>query len=236
MKTFLTSFAAFILGASALFAQVGEQRPERPFYISVQGGPLYSVNENTFSYNDNNAGKDLITFQGSVSFGYDFGTRAGARLNVNYGKNVSGANVKETSGNNPVTGKHFFPYEFNNVNAFLDFTWNIASEGSESAFVPKVYAGVGLGHTFNFTDAHHPWQGKYIYDPNNVFGFRFGFIGEYKFSDSFGAFIDLCGEAFLDNFNGLRPSKEEQDAHGKGYLGFPFDLRGLASFGIAVHF
>ena len=234
MKTILTSFAALILGASALFAQVGEQKPERPMYISVQGGMLFSANENTFSYSDNGVFKDLFTPQGSFSIGYDFGTRAGARLNVNYGKNASGANVRQTNGNHPQTGKHFFPYTFNNASAFVDFTWNIAEEGYEGPIVPKVYAGVGFGHTFGFTDSGHPWQT--IYDPNNAFGFRFGFLGEVMFSNSFGALIDLSAEAYTDQFNGLRPSKEEQEVHGKGYLGFPFDLRGLASFGIAVHF
>ena len=234
MKTFFTSFAVLMLSVSALFAQVGEQKPEHPIYISVQGGMLFSANENTFSYSDNGVFKDLFTPQGSFSIGYDFGTRAGARLNVNYGKNVSGANVKQTSGNHPETGKHFFPYDFKNASAFLDLTWNIAAEGYEGPLVPKVYAGIGLGHTFGFSNPKHPWQG--ISDPNNAFGFRIGFLGEVMLGNSFGAFIDLSAEAYTDQFNGLRPSKAEQERHGRGYLGFPFDLCGLASFGLAVHF
>ena len=229
MKTLLTTLAALVLGTTALFAQVGEQKPENPFYISVQGGMLFSANENTFSYNEHGVFKDLFTPQGSFSVGYDFGTRAGARLNLNYGKNASGANVRETNGVDP-----FFPYTFSNASAFVDFTWNIAEEGYEGPIVPKVYAGIGFGHTFGFSDPHHPWQT--IYDPNNAFGFRFGFLGEVMLGSSFGAFIDLAAEAYTDQFNGLRPYKEEQEAHGRGYLGFPFDLRGLASFGIAVHF
>jgi len=239
MKTLFTSFAALILGATALFAQVGEQKPDRPFYIAVQGGPLYSVNENTFTYYDNNRGSDLFTWQGSFSVGYDFGKRAGARLNVSYGNNASAANFYQTYGStypNPENGKYYFPYEFKNISAFLDITWNIAAQGSEGAFVPKVYAGVGYARTMNFTESNHYWQYQYIYDGNNSFGFRFGFIGEVKFSDAFGAFIDICGEAYTDHYNGLRPGDKEQSYLDKGYLGFPLDLRGLASFGLAIHF
>lgn len=234
MKTFLTSFALVVLSASALFAQVGEQRPERPFYVAVQGGPGYLLSENEFSYHENDAVKDLIKGQGSFSIGYDFGTRAGARINVSYGGNASAANVRQTNGNHPKTGLHFFPYNFKNVNAFLDVTYNIAAAGYEGSWAPKVYAGIGLGHTFGFTESGHPWQP--VFDPNNAFGFRFGFLGEYMFSDAFGAFVDVCGEAFTDSFNGLRPSKKELEENGKGYLGFPFDLRGLVSFGLAIHF
>ena len=234
MKTFLTSLALVVLSASALFAQVGEQRPERPFYIAVQGGPVYLLSENEFTYHENDAVKDLIKGQGSFSIGYDFGTRAGARLNVSYGKNASAANVRETNNSHPETGLHFFPYDFKNVNAFVDMTWNIAAEGYDGPLSPKVYAGIGYARTFGFSNSRHPWQT--IYSPNNAFGFRFGFLGEYMFSDSFGAFVDVCGEAYTDYYNGLRPSKEEIKATGKGYLGFPLDLRGLVSFGLAIHF
>ena len=81
--------------------------------------------------------------------------------------------------------------------------------------------------------SQHPWQA--VSDRNTAFGFRFGFIAQYNFSDRFGIYADLCGEAYTDNYNGLQPNEKDQQKV-EGYAGFPLDLRGLVSLGCVFHF
>ena len=233
MKKFFIAVAALALGAGTLFAQ--NAKLEKPFYLGIQGGGIFSLNENAFSYRDNDKTKDLFSGQASFVAGYDFTWKTGVRLSVNYtGKNAGANNVKQTSGNHPVTGLHFFPYNFKSISTFVDVMHNLGSN-PESAFIPKVYAGIGLGHTYDFTDSRHPWQG--ITTPNNAFGFRIGMVCEYLVTESIGIYADLTAEAYTDTFNGLRPGKEERSGKGyEGYPGFPFDLRGLCSIGVAFHF
>lgn len=230
MKKFFIAVAALALGAGTLFAQ--NAKLEKPFYLGIQGGPMFSLNENSFSYRDNGKTMDLFTFQGTFVAGYDLNWKTGFRLSVNYANNAGANNVKDTGPNY----NGFYPYTFKSINTFLDVTHNI-SNNAESAFIPKVYAGIGLGHTFDFTNSGHPWQSAYMTSPNNAFGFRFGFIAEYLLSETIGIYADICGEAYTDKFNGLRPLDQDRTTHGiKGYPGFPLDLRGLCSFGVAFHF
>ena len=230
MKKFFIAVAALALGAGTLFAQ--NAKLEKPFYLGIQGGPMFSLSENAFSYRDNGKTMDLFTFQGTFVAGYDLNWKTGFRLSVNYANNAGANNVKDTGPNY----NGFYPYTFKSINTFLDVTHNI-SNNAESAFIPKVYAGIGLGHSFNYTNSGHPWQGQYMTSPNNAFGFRFGFIAEYLLSETIGIYADLCGEAYTDAFNCLQPTKQDKESTAyEGYPGFPFDLRGLCSFGVAFHF
>lgn len=230
MKKIVISLMAVALGASALFAQSAEERPTNPFWIGVQGGGLLSYNENCFSYKDAGKAVDLLSLQGSVSLGYDVSRKLGFRLNVNYdGKNDAANNSRQSGGG-------FWPYNFKSISAFVDATWNLTDEFYEGPFAPKAYIGVGLGHSYDITDSGHPWQRVYMTDPNNSFGFRVGFLCELRLSDFFGVFVDFAAEAYTDNFNGLQPTKEEKKNSAEGYPGYPFDLRGVGSFGLALHF
>lgn len=229
MKKFFIAVAALALGAGTLFAQ--NAKLEKPFYLGIQGGPMFSLSENAFSYRDNGKTMDLFTFQGTFVAGYDLNWKTGFRLSVNYANNAGANNTKETEGHG------FYPYTFKSINTFLDVTHNI-SNNAESAFIPKVYAGIGLGHSFNYTNSGHPWQGQYMTSPNNAFGFRFGFIAEYLLSESIGIYADICGEAYTDSFSCLKPDRKNDRTIKdiQGYPGFPLDLRGLCSFGVAFHF
>ena len=64
---------------------------------------------------------------------------------------------------------------------------------------------------------------------------RAGAIAEFNFKGGFGIFADLCGEAYTDMFNGLRPFEFDHTA-GTGYAGFPFDLRASLSLGVLYRF
>lgn len=253
MRKLLTLTAALILGANLMYAQGGDSYdPSGRWNVSVQGGILASLSENAFSYNDNGYLGKLITPQVGIAVGYDFNQTYGIRFSVDYGKNMSAANVKQTSVRN---NNGFWPYGFRSVNAFVDCIINLNGLNVTSrAFAPKFYGGLGYARSFGFWRAeysmmndpdiveaskmfgynkYHPWQN--ITEKNNALGFRFGFIAEYNLTNNLGIFADICGEAYTDHFNGLEPWTWDH-AKGTGYAGFPLDLRGLVSFGVLLRF
>ena len=222
----LVSFLAALLLPIASVAAQSKSKPEHPFSISLQGGPMLSVNENSFTYVDNGHASDLITKQAGLAFSYYFNGRFGARLSGSYGRNAGGCNVDQTK-----DAENYYPYKFDGVNVFLDGLVNLSNEWKE--FSSVFYIGIGVGHTFNFTESGHPWQK--VSHKNTAYGARVGLLFQYDFSSHFGAYLDFCGEAYEDNYNGLEPYKGDHDQV-YGSAGFPYDLRGLASFGLIFHF
>ena len=228
MKKLTSILACLILGVTSVFAQNAFVGGHRAWTFALQGGPMYSINENGFTYRENGQGLNLFTLQGSAAIGYEFTNALGFRVSVGYGDNRGACNSRNTA------ARGFYPYSFKSVNGFLDATLDLnGNYGLQSAFRPRFYLGVGLGHTFGFTDPKHPWQGDYMTTNNNVFGFRGGFLAEFDFTQSFGMFIDLGGEAYNDKYNGLRPTERDQQDY-QGYAGFPLDLRLTASLGLIV--
>lgn len=240
MKKLASIFAILVFGVSSVFAQNAFVGGHRAWTFAVQGGPVYSLYENAFSYRDNGVGFKLFSLEGQASIGYEFTNALGVRLAVNYGGNRGAANTLNTAAHG------FYPYNFRSVNGFLDVTLDLNGNfDKQSAFRPIFYLGAGVGHTFHFTkpteygtpknhswevdNPFHPWQD--IDENNTVFGFRGGFIAEYDITDSFGLFADFCTEAFNDQYNGLQPSKQDQTAF-TGYAGFPLDMRFSLSLGI----
>ena len=225
MKKITSIFAILLFGVVSLSAQNAFVGGHSAWTFALQGGPMYSISENHFSYREHGHGWGLFTLQGAAAIGYEFTEGLGVRISVGYGNNASAANSHDTGGG-------FYPYQFKSLNAFVDGTLDLnGNYAKERAFRPRLYAGIGLGHTYDFTDSKHPWQTQYITTLNTVFGFRGGFIGEYDFSRNFGIFADLCGEAYRDNYNGLQPTENDQH-YFTGYAGFPLDMRFTLSFGI----
>lgn len=245
MKKLFLIFAVLFFGVASVSAQNAFVGGHRAWTIALQGGGLYSINENGFSYRENGYGGKLFSLQGSAAIGYEFTEALGIRVSVGYGDNRSAANTRQTA------ARGFYPYNFRSINGFVDGTLDLnGNYAVERAFRPRLYAGIGVGHTFDFVkpvgygtpkptnnigweadNPFHPWQD--ITEKNTVFGFRAGFIAEYDFTQKFGIFIDLCGEAYNDQYNGLQPTKQDQEAY-KGYAGFPLDLRAIASFGVII--
>ena len=215
--------AALTIGAAA-FTGGAQDKPAHPFYIALQSGGLVSVNENVFSYHDNGRTADLVTQEFGLAIGYDFSNYFGARLSGAFGKNVSACNVNQTSAGG------FYPYDFKSVNVFADAILNLKPSG---VFSPKLYVGAGGAYTFGFSDPGHPWQE--VRSGNAAFGFRGGFIAQWDCGEHVGIFADLCGEAYTDQYNGLRPNSEDQ-SKADGYAGFPLDLRGVVSLGVLFRF
>ncbi len=225
---------ALLLGAVSVFAQDRYDYSGR-WNVAVQGGPMFSINENVHSFTGQGNTIDLFTAQGQVALGYDISKAFGVRFAAGFGKNISAGNYKQTKLDYK---DQRFPYEFYSVNFFADAILNINEWAEEdSRFSPKAYAGVGFAQTFKFkeTGDHHPWQWDKISKSNTPLGFRVGFIGEYDFANGLGIYVDLCGEAYMDNYNGIHPETEAHE-RGEGYAGFPLDLRALASFGVIYHF
>jgi len=248
MRKLFTVSAALILGASLLCAQeAGTYNPAGRWYVSVQGGPMYQSNENSFSYRYNNQGGKLVSYDAAVSVGYNFNETFGIRASVDYGLNRGACNTVNTSAHG------FYPYDFKSIGGFVDLTIDFNGLNAvERAFAPKIYGGIGMGHSFGFTkpegygsqrtvawqkeEKFHPWQ--HVYESNNAFAFRFGAICEYNFSFGLGLFADACLEAYTDRFNGLQPFEEDNAAtgNGKGIAGFPFDLRFPLRLGVVYRF
>lgn len=229
---FICFLLPFLMGAVTVFAQdnVGDSAPDHTgkVFISLQGGPALNIYENAFSYRDNGRSADLITVQGGMGIGFYFSEAFGLRFQLGVGTDAGAANTRDTAGGG------FYPYQFKHANFFVDAVLNLRGFGNRStAFRPMLYAGIGGASTFGFTEANHPWQ--VIKKKNVVPGFRAGFVAEYTFDSGFGLFADFCGEAYSDMYNGLQPSKEDQERY-EGYGGFPWDLRGIVSLGMLFYF
>lgn len=209
-------------------AQSENDKPAYPWSVSLQGGGAYNLYENAFSYWDNGKAWDLLKPQMTLGLTYDFTRFWGVRLQTSFGTDAGGCNVQQTSGGN------FYPYTFKHFNLFSDLVFDLVG-GLQGPvrYHAKMYMGAGFGHTFGFTDAGHPWQN--VNAPNTAFGFRGGLIMEYRVTPRLGIYMDLCGEAYTDGYNGLKPSETEQQNY-QGYAGFPLDLRGLLSLGVAWYF
>lgn len=216
-------------------AKKASDESRNKFFVTIQGGGLLSLNENFRAYGDEGKNSDLLTGQGSASFGYQITPVSGVRLWAGYGNNRSACNTKETE----VPG--FYPYKFNSINVFVDYVMDLSGfSENDWSFVPKLYAGLGIGNTSGFKKtsdntapgkALHPWQD--VTDKNTVIGLRAGLILEYMVSQSFGILVDLGGEIYNDNYNGINPGKEVSESGDKN---IPLDARGLASLGVAIHF
>jgi len=215
---------ALLLSAASLMAQ-SAGKPDRPFSASVQGGALFSVNENSFTYVDNDRTGELFTFHGGLNFGYRFTGRYSARLSASFGRNVSACNTDQTHQGG------FYPYKFNSINVFADWLINLSNEWA--GFSPIFYLGIGGAYTFGFTESGHPWQK--LSHKNTVPGARMGLMFEYDFSEKLGMYLDFCGEGYADTYNGLQPHKGDHDQV-YGSAGFPYDLRGTAALGVVFHF
>lgn len=206
--------------------------PIKPYFITVYGGPTASGNENVGAFFEEGKALDLIDWlQGGISAGYYFSNRYGARISLEYSNNQSALNHDETF------APGLFEYTFRSGAIFADWIINGGDVTKPKKFNWRPYFGIGAAYTFDFAniyndEAHlsqHPWQD---YTTNNLcFAMRYGLILEYNFSETFGIYVDGTHEWFTDNYNGMLP----RDLSGK-HVGFPFDMKINANFGVAIHF
>ena len=201
----------------------------KDWFVAVQGGANYSMNENSWTYVDPKVGGkshlDLLSPQISLSLGHFFTPVLGWRLSAAYAGNKSAANHNETT----VGG--FYPYDFKSISAFADLLVGLSRRDVQDRnWFWTLFGGVGYGHGFDFTNSGHPWQT--LKTPSNAFGFRGGLNLEYMLKNGLGCMLEGGAEAFTDGFNGMNPGirKDANDVN------FPFDVRPVATFGIGYHF
>ena len=255
MKRIILS--AIMMGICAISAiaqetketQETKERNFKGFNVAVQGGLLYSMNENSWTYyNDDKSKlpdgelkasrdklgygmKDLFTPHASLTVGYDFGHAFGVRAQANFANNASAGNHNEQSAGG------FYPYSFNSLSLFGDLVFNISgfiAPEKQHLFETKIYAGAGMGKGLKADTQYLPdhTDGGETYDIilTNTFGFRAGFIEELYINKHLGAFIDVNLEAYTDQFNGFVSVDNEVDES------FPYDLRVVGSLGLVYHF
>ncbi len=244
MKKFFVSFALLLFAIATMSAQNAFVGGHRAWTFALEGGPLYSINENGFSYQENGYGLKRISWEGAAAIGYEFTSALGGRIWVGYGGNRGACNTNETAAHG------FYPYNFKSLNGFFDVTLDLNGVfGEEHPFRPIFYLGAGIGHTFGFTkpafygtpadstwepgNPFHPWQD--VEQNNTAFGFRGGLIVEYDIKPYLGLFADFKGEAFKDQYNGLQPTQPDQQGY-TGYAGFPFDMRFSIQLGIIYRY
>lgn len=236
MKKTILALATLLCCFSSAFAQYdarySEEVPVKTYFISIYGGPIFSINENGAQYFKNDKAADLIDWtHGGIAVGKNFSNRYGGRLAVEFSKDHSAANSEQTAGHG------FYPYTFSDGSLFADWIINGGNVSVPKDFNWRPYFGVGAAYSFGFSDAMHPWQK--ITPTNFCLAFRYGIILEYIFNEKLGIYLDGTHEWYSDNFNGLCP-REQGNAMWKFNLGshegFPFDMKLCANFGIALHF
>ncbi len=224
----MKKIALILIASLSLFPFTGKAQSR--FTVGVGVGPQLSLSENAFSYVENKQAFGLLAPQVNIWGSYMFTNRLGLRLSIGGGDNASAKNTRESAGHG------FYPYRFYSVNSFLDFLIDPRGKHSKlKSFIPQLYAGVGLGYTWGFRDikvnGEIPYHWQTPTNPNLVFGFRGGFISNIRLSELLDLVIDLGLEAYVDSYNGVRPTEEDQKAR-EGYAGFPFDLRVPLTVGV----
>ena len=247
-KIILSAIMMGICAVSAL-AQETKERDFKGFNLTVQGGMLYSMNENSWTYfNDDKsklpAGelkasrdklgygmKDLSTPQAPLTVGYDFGHALGVRAQANFAKNASAGNHNEQAAGG------FYPYSFNSLSLFGDVVFNISgfiAPEKQHLLETKIYAGAGMGGALSADTQYLPDKedggATYDIELKNAFGFRAGIIEELYINKHLGAILDVNLEAYTDQFNGFVSVDNEVDES------FPYDLRVVGSIGLVYHF
>ena len=207
-----------VLGAFTLVSMAQTREDNRlGWNASVQGGVLWSHNENTRELSFG----DLLTPGAAIGVGYDFTHNVGVRAQLGYGRNVSVINPE-------VINYGSKPYNFNDVSLFGDAVFNLShmcSREMRKNFVVELKGYVGMGCVFanNYDDMVVP----HLYDIKDngqtVFAMRFGFITDWHVTQALSLYGDLGLTAYTDGFNGVN-------------TGTGTDLRVSLMMGVAYHF
>ena len=235
---FVLALAATV-ALSSFSAGAQTRKVDSPMCISVRGGVMGNVYDNFKSYLNHYRSFDLLTTGFAVDGMYDFSSLFAVRVSLAMGKNAGSCNSQEAGGG-------FYPYIFRSFNAFADAMVYFGMP--HDAFSSRIYGGLGYAYTFDLvedkngvTSWPHPWESltgqklPHTQEPNDVFGFRVGYLGEWHITPEIGFLIDACSEFYTDTYDCLRPTLEDHNVY-RGYAGFPFDIRLCLSLGIAYHF
>lgn len=216
-------FLTFVISLCTLagFAQDGVRELRKGWYVSLQGGGVYSMSENCryASFGD------MITPAGALSVGKEFSYGYGARLQFYYGKDKGKMNKYI---NPPYAGAE---YEFKDFSVFVDATFNLTYllNSNHPKYRPfEIYGFAGLGlvytHDMDLDGCDYKTVG-YDLDPSDRanLGIRAGFIGAYHLNKAWDLSLELGMTAITDKFNGVK-------------AGMGVDMRANAMLGLVYHF
>ena len=210
---------AMVLGAFTLISMAQTREDNRlGWNASVQGGVLWSHNENTYAASFG----DLLTPGAAIGVGYDFTHNVGVRAQFGYGRNVSGTNVKES-------GRDLTLYKFNDVSLFGDVIFNLSHACSRDlrknfAVELKGYMGIGCVFADDYDAMGETWYDSLVKNNGQtVFGARLGFICDWHVTQAISLYGDLGLTGYTDGFNGVNEGTEA-------------DMRVSLMMGVAYHF
>lgn len=209
---------AMVLGAFTLVSMAQTREDNRlGWNASVQGGVLWSHNENTRELSFG----DLLTPGAAIGVGYDFTHNFGVRAQLGYGRNVSATNPS-------IVGYGLTSYEFNDVSLFGDAIFNLShmcSREMRKNFAVELKGYVGFGCVF--ADDYDAMQVEDLYPTKDngqtVFAARLGFICDWHVTQAISLYGDLGLTGYTDGFNGI--------SSGAGA-----DMRVSLMMGVAYHF
>ena len=207
-----------MMGAFALITMAQAREDNRlGWNASVQGGMLWSHNENTRELSFG----DLITAGAAIGVGYDFSHNFGVRAQLGYGRNVSATNPD-------ILGYGLTSYKFNDISLFGDAVFNLShmcSRDFRKNFAVELKGYIGLGCVFS--DDYDAMQVENMYgvkdNGQTVFGMRLGFITDWHVTQAWSLYGDLGLTGYTDGFNGVN-------------VGTGADLRVSLMMGVAYHF
>lgn len=186
--------------------------------VSLQGGVLYSINENTHAASFG----DLLTPGAALAVGYDFTHNFGVRAQMMYGRNVSATNAKDS-------GWPLALYKFNDFSLFGDAVFNLShmcSREMRKNFAVELKGYIGMGCVFaddyDAMKVSH-YEGMVKDNGQTVFAMRAGLIADWHLTQAWSLYGDLGLTGFTDGFNGVN-------------VGTGADLRINLMMGVAYHF
>ena len=210
---------AMVLGAFTLISMAQTREDNRlGWNASVQGGVLWSHNENTRELSFG----DLLTPGFAIGAGYDFTHDLGVRVQLGYGRNVSATNPE-------ILGHGLTSYKFNDISLFGDAVFNLSHACSRELrknFAVELKGYLGLGCVFA-DDYDAKTAENYLYQVKDngqtVFGARLGFICDWHVTQAISLYGDLGLTGYTDGFNGVNEGTEA-------------DMRVSLMMGVAYHF
>lgn len=201
-KLFLS--AAIMLSASVAFAQQKAFEPTKlkdHWFIQLQGGISYTVSE----YHRDASFGDLISPHVALSAGKHFSPVVGARLQVGgwqsknfykYTTSPSSSTLKE--------GTYKTSYVQVNADGMLNLINLFTPYDADRAF--NLYGIAGIGYAHGFKKENISGLGN-ISRTNSILP-RIGIQGDYQVSDAVNLNLELVGNLYPDNFNGVTQGKK----------------------------
>jgi len=216
MKKIILIIVAIFVAGSYGYAQEKAYVPTTfgdHWFIQAQVGGSYTISE----YHSNAGFGDLLSPTAAISVGKYFSPVAGARLQVggwqskNYHEYTINKQVKE--------GTYKISYIQTNVDGLLNLTNLFMPYSPERGFNLIGIAGIGYAHGFGKDDV----EGLGNVKRTNSIVPRFGLQGDFRINDAVSLNLEVIGNLYPDNFNGISAGKK-YDASVNALVGLTYNF------------